>query len=69
MIVDNRATERERLVRLLDECDRNFEKTCPQYDRLRIDCASCEFDFSGICDYNARRADYLLRNGIVVLPR
>lgn len=59
---------RERLIRLLNECRLDFEKTCPQYQRAIIDCASCKYDYGGECDYNARRADYLLANGVVVLP-
>lgn len=60
---------REKLIKLIESCDADFEKTCPQYLKVDKDCATCEYDEMLGCNYSKRQADYLLENGVVVKER
>ena len=60
-------TERESLIELIKTLECNYEKTCPQYGEM-IDCASCPYDEGATCNSYARKADYLLANGVMVPP-
>ena len=57
-------TDRDRLIKLLKETETNPEKTCPHY--LEADCFKCPYDKGEDCDHEARKADYLLANGVIV---
>ena len=62
---------KEKLIELLRTIDENPELTCPQYsnESTLADCKGCQYDKEdGSCDYAARKADYLLKNNVVVLP-
>ena len=59
-------TDRERLIELLKETEEHPEKTCPHY--LEADCFDCPYDRGEDCDREARKADYLLANGVIVPP-
>lgn len=59
-----RLTERERLIELIKEMIFYPEKTCLSKD----DCYACPHYDKGDCDRFARKADYLLANGVIVLP-
>ena len=55
---------RDRLIELLKETEEHPEKTCPHY--LEADCFDCPYDRGEDCDREARKADYLLANGVIV---
>lgn len=60
-------TERERLIELIKTMECRYEKTCPQYGEM-ADCAKCQYDDYDACNSYARKADYLLANGVIVPP-
>ena len=56
-------------------CYRRLKKTkqllAPRYSSEAVigDCKGCQYDREdGSCDYAARKADYLLANGVIVPP-
>ena len=57
-------TDRDRLIELLKETEEHPEKTCPHY--LEADCFDCPYDRGEDCDREARKADFLLSNGVIV---
>ena len=59
-------SDRDRLIELLKETETNPEKTCPHY--LEADCFKCPYDKGEDCDHEARKADFLLANGVIVPP-
>ena len=59
-------TDRDRLIELLKETETNPEKTCPHH--LEPDCFDCPYDKGEDCDHEARKADFLLANGVILLP-
>lgn len=59
-------TDRERLIELIREMENHPEKTCPHFDDE--DCFNCPYDKEERCDMQARKADYLLANGVIVPP-
>ena len=60
-------TERERLIKLIKETENNPEKTCPHFNEE--DCFKCKYDTKdNMCDMIARKADYLLANGVIAPP-
>lgn len=61
-------TERERLIELLTDTQNSPEKTCPRLNGKIGDCCSCKYDEGDSCSIHARTADYLIENGIAVLP-
>ena len=61
-----KMTDRDKLIELLKEAEEHPEKTCPHY--LEADCFDCPYDRGEVCDREARKADYLLANGVIVLP-
>ena len=60
------TSDRDRLIELLKETETNPEKTCPHY--LEADCFDCPYDKGEDCDHEARKADFLLANGVILLP-
>lgn len=61
-------TDRERLIELIKVLDETPEKTCP-YPVGEPDCENCEYNVSkSLCDTCGRKADYLLKNGVIVPP-
>ena len=63
--------QRDRLVELLKILNENPEITCPQYKpgNMLDACRGCQYNKEdGGCDYTARKADYLLANGVIVPP-
>lgn len=59
-------TDRDRLIELIKDVEENPEKTCPHF--LEADCFDCPYDKDEDCDREARKADYLLANGVIVPP-
>ena len=59
-------SDRDRPIELLKETETNPEKTCPHY--LEADCFKCPYDKGEDCDHEARKADFLLANGVIVPP-
>ena len=58
--------EREKLIELIKVMECHPEKTCPED---RTTCKECQnSEGGGLCNVFARKADYLLRNNIKVLP-
>ena len=60
-------TDRDKLIELLKETEEHPEKTCPHY--LEADCFDCPYDRGEDCDREARKADYLIANGVIVPVR
>ncbi len=57
--------DREKLIRLLNEIENHPEKTCPHFNDN--DCFNCKYDtVNDRCDMTARKADYLIANGVTV---
>lgn len=59
--------ERERLIELIKDVECHPEKTCPNLYN-NDNCPDCEYDEGDVCNCFARKADYLLANGVIVLP-
>lgn len=61
---------REKLIELMKNLDEEFDETCPFYENSYYNCCyDCKYgDGIDVCDYAQRKADYLLRNRVVVLP-
>lgn len=57
---------RDRLIELFREAKEHPEKTCPRWELPT--CGGCDYDKGDECDRIARLADYLLANGVIVLP-
>lgn len=58
-------TDREKLIKLLNEIENHPEKTCPHINDN--DCFDCKYDtVNDRCDMTARKADYLIANGVTV---
>lgn len=58
-------SDREKLIKLLNEIDNHPEKTCPHFNDN--DCFNCKYDtVNDRCDMTARKADYLITNGVTV---
>jgi hypothetical protein len=62
----DRDIQRDRLIEIIKYAEDNPEKTCPHY--LEADCYDCPYDKGEECDHVARKADYLLANGVFILP-
>lgn len=61
-------TDRERLIELFEQMDINPEITCPKPNDVES-CKTCKYAISEwLCDMRARKADYLLANGVIVPP-
>lgn len=58
---------RDRLIELIKDVECHPEKTCPNLYN-DDDCPSCIYDEAGLCNSFARKADYLLENGVIVPP-
>lgn len=56
--------DRDRLIKLIETIDNNPEKTCPHFNEN--DCFDCPYDKVETCNMSARKADYLLANGVIV---
>lgn len=58
--------EREKLIELIKVMECHPEKTCPE---SRTTCKECQnSEGGGLCNVFARKADYLLRNGVILPP-
>lgn len=59
---------RDKLIELLHTIEDHPEKTCPRNEG--DSCDGCEFNTTkgNGCDTIARRADYLIKNGVTVTP-
>ena len=58
---------REKLVELIGKIEANPEITCPK-PTAEI-CEDCKYAVSNnFCNMNERKADFLLANGVIVLP-
>lgn len=61
-------TDIERLIELIKVFDEAPEKTCP-YPEGEPDCENCKYSINKfLCDVSGRKADYLLKNGVIVPP-
>lgn len=58
--------QRERLVELITEFEKNEKVRCPKYDEPT--CDGCEYDLGDECDKTSIFSDYLMSNNVVVLP-
>ena len=59
-------TDREKLIELLKVFDESPQKTCP-YPEGEPDCENCKYSIGKyLCDILARKADYLIANGVIV---
>ena len=56
-----------RLIKLLKEFEQSPEKLCPITSGSG-NCDTCEYNIKGVGCYDARRADYLLKNGVIAPP-
>lgn len=60
-------TDRNKLIELFKEMDKNPEITCPKPDDVEA-CKTCRYAITEwLCDIEARKADYLIANGVIVL--
>lgn len=57
---------RDRLIELLREAKEHPEKTCPRWELPT--CTGCDYNKGDECDREARQADFLLENGVIVKP-
>ena len=58
---------RDRLIEIIRDMECHPEKTCPNlYDDDA--CKKCIYDEGNVCDVFARKADYLIKNNVMVLP-
>lgn len=59
---------RDKLIKLLHTIEDHPEKTCPRKES--DSCDGCEFNTTkgNGCDTIARRADYLIKNGVIAPP-
>lgn len=61
-------TDREKLIDLLSKIASNPEITCLKSEKSELRCADCEYSIGKyLCDITARKADYLLKNGVLAL--
>lgn len=63
-------TDRDRLIELFKELDKDFSITCPNCNTDK-GCRGCKYQMSGAlldCNYLERKVDYLLSNGVIVPP-
>ncbi len=60
---------RERVIELLQDIDHYPEKTCPKYESGE-ECGDCQYklDTAMGCDIYARKADYLIKKGLIYPP-
>ena len=59
-------TGRDRLIELFKAMAENPEITCPKPDNPEA-CKTCKYAVTEwLCDIEARKADYLLANGVIV---
>ena len=56
-----------RLIKLLKEFEQSPEKLCP-ITSGNGNCDTCEYNIKGVGCYDVRRADYLLKNGVLAPP-
>ena len=59
-------TDRDRLIELLKAIEKDPAITCPHWNEN--DCFNCPYDKEETCDMEARKADYLLANGVILPP-
>lgn len=61
-------TDRERLIKLLSDVEKNPDITCPNPKNVGA-CRICKYKINDVlCDGISREADYLLEHGIIVPP-
>jgi hypothetical protein len=63
-------TDRDRLIELFKEMDKDFGITCPNINTDK-NCKGCKYQIRGAfidCNYLERKVDYLLANGVIVPP-
>lgn len=58
-------TMREKLARLIRDCNNHPEKTCPHF-YSDISCEGCPYNKGAECNQDLRKADYLIRNGVII---
>ena len=64
----DRDIQKDRLIELFQEMDRNPELTCPNI-KTDESCKGCKYELSGFrFNQIARKVDYLLANGVIVPP-
>ena len=56
-----------RLIKLLKEFEQSPEKLCPSVSDGGS-CGKCEYNIDWGSCFNARRADYLLKHGVIASP-
>ena len=56
-----------RLIKLLKEIEQSPEKLCPIISG-NGNCDTCKYNMEGASCYDARRADYLLKHGVIAPP-
>lgn len=58
---------RKKLIELIGKMETNPEITCPNLSAAT--CEDCEYAINkNFCNMNARKADYLISNGVIVMP-
>ena len=61
-------SDRDRLIELFEQMDRNPEITCPKPNDIEF-CEKCQYNINGmLCKTLERKVDYLLANGVFILP-
>ena len=61
-------TDRDRLIKLFDEIDKDPAITCPHYKTDKT-CDTCKYTINNfMCNHTERTVDYLLANGVIVPP-
>ena len=61
-------TDRERLIELFEEIEKDPAITCPHYKTDKT-CDECKYTINNfMCNHTERTVDYLLANGVTVLP-
>ena len=59
---------REKLIEFISQMESHPEITCPRPQGSET-CKGCKYAVNeNFCDMNARKADYLLANRVIVLP-
>ena len=61
-------TDRDRLIELFNEIEKDPAITCPHYKTDKA-CDTCKYTINNyLCNHTERTVDYLLANGVTVSP-
>lgn len=62
------SSDRDRLIELFEAVEKDPAITCPHY-KTAIACNGCKYTINNVmCNHTLRTVDYLLANGVFILP-